>query len=194
VRLSAAVILAREPLELFMVHRHARSDAFADVWVFPGGTVDPIDRVPGAGAWAFEELTNRGGDPPTDQAEALAILRCAARELREEACVTVDPQDLRYFSHWVTPEGSPRRFDTRFFVAAMPPEQEAACCGVETVEGAWVTAERALEALPLVFPTRKHLERIAGLPNLAALLELAATKTIATVRPSMPRPTIGAAW
>src|SRR4029453_14718184 len=30
---------------------------------------------------------------------------------------------LRPWAHWVTPAGEPRRYDTRFFIAALPPGQ-----------------------------------------------------------------------
>ena len=31
---------------------------------------------------------------------------------------------VHYFSHWITPEPAPKRYDTRFFVAALPPGQK----------------------------------------------------------------------
>ena len=41
---------------------------------------------------------------------------------------------LAYFSHWLTPLGMPRRFDTRFFVVLAPQRQSARPDGRETVE------------------------------------------------------------
>ena len=41
---------------------------------------------------------------------------CEAFELR------LDLRGLHYFSHWLTPPGLPKRFDTRFFVALAPAE------------------------------------------------------------------------
>ena len=83
--------------------------------------------------------------------------------------------ELHVFSHWVTPAGSPRRYDTRFFVAAAPPgtyEHDNA----ELIESAWIRPADALAAadrgeMDLVFPTRKSLEVLAGFASAAAVLE-----------------------
>lgn len=74
---------------------------------------------------------------------------------------------LAYFAHWVTPEESPIRFDTRFFAAAMPAGQEPAADGREIVALRWLTPAEALEALrrkeiSLRFPTIKNLEIIGA--------------------------------
>jgi 8-oxo-dGTP pyrophosphatase MutT (NUDIX family) len=106
---------------------------------------------------------------------------------------------LRYFSHWITPLGAERRFDTRFFVAEMPPDQRAAECGVETFDGVWLRPREALGRyaageLPLVFPTRVHLQRLTEPGSLADLLELARTKPVATVRPTRLGEGVAATW
>ena len=51
---------------------------------------------------------------------------------------------LVLFAHWVTPIGEARRFDTRFFVARMPPDQSFAHDERETIHSEWMTPADAL--------------------------------------------------
>ena len=83
---AATVILVREspdsnvPWELFMVRRPMLTDFAADMYVFPGGKVDPADRDP-AVAGAFDTTL------PGDISDAPAFRAAAIRELFEEAGV-----------------------------------------------------------------------------------------------------------
>ncbi|KAA1172778.1 MBL fold metallo-hydrolase [Marinobacter salinexigens] len=52
---------------------------------------------------------------------------------------------LAYLSHWTTPPGPPRRFDTRFFVATAPEGQVASHDGNETIDHVWINPAQALE-------------------------------------------------
>jgi hypothetical protein len=81
-----------------------------------------------------------------------------------------------------------RRFDTHFFVARAPADQAAQADARETHDGLWVTAQAALARsaageLALIFPTIKHLERVAAFTSIDALLAYATAKSI---RPVMP--------
>jgi 8-oxo-dGTP pyrophosphatase MutT (NUDIX family) len=199
-RLAATVLLARDGddgLELFLVRRRPDAAAFPGYWVFPGGTVAQVDREPAHSAdeaWALAELTARGGTPPTDGPEAHALYAAATRELREEAGVTVASiRELVYLSHWITPYGFPRRFDTRFFAAALPAGQQARPEGPEVVDGSWLTPGVAVErhragTLPLVLPTLRHLERLTQVSTSAELMRLAATRRVTTVQPTRGAP------
>jgi len=74
---------------------------------------------------------------------------------------------LTYFSHWITPVGAPRRYDTRFFVAAAPAEQDALHDNRETIHHVWMAPGAALDRYrrgeyKMRSPTVKTLEDFAA--------------------------------
>ncbi|MEO8805394.1 MAG: MBL fold metallo-hydrolase [Burkholderiaceae bacterium] len=80
---------------------------------------------------------------------------------------------LVYLSHWLTPFGRPKRFDTRFFIAALPPTQTAAFDGTEMVEQLWLPPAEALARsaeMKLMTPTQKTLELVSRYASVSELL------------------------
>jgi len=80
--------------------------------------------------------------------------------LRERLKLATDR--VYYWGHWVTPEGEPRRYDTRFFLAVAPERQTAAHDGRELTDSAWVPPAVALEKArtrewTIIFPTVRNL-------------------------------------
>jgi 8-oxo-dGTP pyrophosphatase MutT (NUDIX family) len=80
--------------------------------------------------------------------------------------LTLDLGALALWSWWVTPEGSPKRFDTRFFVARLPVGQVAGHDEVEATSLRWVRPGDALAAqrrgeVAIIFPTRHNLAALA---------------------------------
>jgi 8-oxo-dGTP pyrophosphatase MutT (NUDIX family) len=87
------------------------------------------------------------------------------RWLEDEALV-LDLRSLEFWSWWVTPEGQHKRFDTRFFLAVLPPGQAPAHDDVEATSLGWWRPEDALAAaergeVTIIFPTRRNLEALA---------------------------------
>lgn len=77
---------------------------------------------------------------------------------------------LAYLSHWLTPLGRAKRFDTRFFIAEAPPGQVAAHDGTEMVDHRWLRPADALalgDALKLMGPTKATLTTLAGFERAA---------------------------
>lgn len=99
---------------------------------------------------------------------------------------------LVYFSHWLTPLGRIKRFDTRFFIAAAPAAQIAAHDERELVEQRWLKPADALaqsQTLKLMTPTQKTLAAIARFDSVQALLDWArAPREVPLV---MPRVGVG---
>lgn len=182
-----------------MLRRSSASAFMPDAYVFPGGTVDASDRAdgdpPGWNAERFEAeyRSSSALDFPHDQpriesTDARALVWAATRELAEEAAIRIDPSELRLFSHWITPAREPRRYNTFFFVAAAPAGQHGRADAFETHDAQWIAPVRALEAaarseLRIMYPTSKHLERLAQFQNVRALLAYTTSKPIVTIMP-----------
>lgn len=83
---------------------------------------------------------------------------------------------LVYVSHWLTPPGLPKRFDTRFFLAQLPPGQTAAHDGIEAVAHRWIRPAEALETssgMSFVNVTRKMLQSISHFRSAQACIDYA---------------------
>lgn len=95
---------------------------------------------------------------------------------------------LTYFAHWITPEVMPKRFDTFFFIAAAPEEQQAAHDQLETTAGVWINPATALEQyeqgdFPLVFATIRQLEGLRDITSIAEARQRFQQQEIPAIRP-----------
>jgi 8-oxo-dGTP pyrophosphatase MutT (NUDIX family) len=90
------------------------------------------------------------------------------------------------FSHWITPRMIVARFDTRFFVAELPPRQSALHDTIETSEGVWLPPARVLDDdYHTVYATAQHLRRLAPFTSVSALMGFARLKPIRMVSPEI---------
>jgi 8-oxo-dGTP pyrophosphatase MutT (NUDIX family) len=130
--------------KVLLGRRHARHAVLPDVFVFPGGRVDPADRMSDA-AGALDPLVEarllRGMQRPS-ASKARAIALAAIRETFEETGLFVgyrrddappesdkpwqtlaanglvpDLAGLHFIARAITPPRRPRRYDSRFFAA-----------------------------------------------------------------------------
>ncbi|MGA8707536.1 MAG: MBL fold metallo-hydrolase [Steroidobacteraceae bacterium] len=63
----------------------------------------------------------------------------------ERAQLHVAADTMPYIAHWITPPVQPRRFDTRFFLAELPAQQQVRVDGVEMIDAQWLGAVEILE-------------------------------------------------
>jgi 8-oxo-dGTP pyrophosphatase MutT (NUDIX family) len=108
---------SRKDPEVLLGRRHARAGFLPDIYVFPGGRVEPEDSrgaplplAPGVAvglAWASRR-------------PAAAFVRAALRETREECGLTLASEALPgidFVCRAITPTRSHRRYNTRFLLA-----------------------------------------------------------------------------
>jgi len=106
-----------------------------------------------------------------------------------EEGLRLDVGSIHYFSRWVTPLGAPRRYDTRFFVAAAPEEQVALHDDREVIGTRWLTPAEALadhEAgrITMIFPTVRTMVALSRFDTADAVLAHAATQ--GAIEPVLP--------
>ncbi len=110
-------------------------------------------------------------------------------DLCQQEGLRLDAGDMHDVSHWITPLGEPRRFDTRFFVARAPQAQEPLHDDGETIDSFWIRPSDALaraEAgeLAMLPPTISNLEFLA--PHATADEALAAAAQVRPPRAILP--------
>jgi 8-oxo-dGTP pyrophosphatase MutT (NUDIX family) len=168
-RQAASIILLRggdRELQILLVKRTPAARFMGGVWVFPGGAVD-------------------AGEGDGDSAHRAAALR----ELTEEAGIDLgNAAELVKFSQWITPAEVVIRFDTHFFLAAVPEGQTPGIDGSEIVDWGWYSPAQALQAhrdgeILLVFPTIKHLEQLGAFGSAQELLTYARGRDVQPVQP-----------
>jgi 8-oxo-dGTP pyrophosphatase MutT (NUDIX family) len=159
---------------------------------------------------AFEEtgiLVGRGsgGAPPPTAAADGAVRRLRERLLEDGDAFPslldgigcrMDGAAVEYVAHWITPEAEPRRYDTRFFAAAVPSDAESLHHTREMSDSVWVTPAAALErnregSLPMVFPTIKTLAALDGFATPAEALDAFRDRQIPAILPRLVRTPTG---
>lgn len=109
------------------------------------------------------------------------------RFLEDEGLV-VRTDLLRPWSHWITPIGEPRRYDTRFFVAVAPAGQSADGATTEADEVIWQTPSAAIDqwctgGSMLMPPTWSQLTALSEYRSVDEILE--ATPDIPAILPEI---------
>ena len=107
---------------------------------------------------------------------------------REGLHLTTD--EIFYVSHWITPVGERRRFDTRFFIARAPSAQEPLHDDGETIESFWISPQEAIDRaherdLMLMPPTKANIEFL--LPHSTTDEVLAAAARIGVPQAILPK-------
>jgi 8-oxo-dGTP pyrophosphatase MutT (NUDIX family) len=141
------------------------------------GAIVDLDDLANAHRWADHRTE-------VDQGRRRLIEVCQAENLR------LAVGGMHYFGHWITPEGSPRRYDTRFFLAAAPENQTPLHDDHEVIANEWLRPADGLaraEAgeLMMLPPTLASLRAIARFETAAEAL--AAATEIRHVPRILPR-------
>jgi 8-oxo-dGTP pyrophosphatase MutT (NUDIX family) len=107
-----------------------------------------------------------------------AIDELLSGEDLELACDLLVP-----FSRWITPEDSPKRFDTFFYLAAAPADQAALHDGHESVDSLWTTVADAAAAAAagrrkIILPTLANLRLLGESTSVAEALTAASRRRI----------------
>lgn len=140
-----------------------------------GGELIALDTLDATQQAWLRQSARRGGPGMAQLCERLGVRLAVDR--------------LAYHSHWLTPPGLPKRFDTRFFVAMAPAGQSATHDGDEAVEHLWIRPGDAIDparGLKLVAVTRRTLASIARFDTAQACFDHAAQlRDIARIMPRL---------
>ena len=214
VKQAAALILIRDTnagIEVCMLRRVASSRFAPGAYVFPGGGIEEQDEILNttlgdnkdnkdntakiaAIRETFEEAgilagtaTNRHQFSVRERA-SLNKGQQTFQQLIEQHDIQLDLQQITFYDHWVTPEGAPVRFDTRFFLAVANANQHVLHDDAETDESCWATPADLLEQydrgdIKLMPVTHVQLLRLSRVTSINIIIDNTRQKTISPILP-----------
>jgi 8-oxo-dGTP pyrophosphatase MutT (NUDIX family) len=210
VRDAATVVLLRDGatgLDVWLLTRVTQMVFAAGMSVFAGeGVATVAERfgcseataralLGGAVRETFEETGVLLTSPVADLTEFRADVEAGRVEfgdLLRDHRLAVDATALRPWARWVTPKEEVRRYDTRFFVGAMPTDAEAQDVTSESSMAEWVPVADAIGQMQrgerlLLPPTRRTLESLLPFATVAEALAGAAHRPVDAIRPTLTR-------
>lgn len=194
--------------EILVVERSSKMAFAAGAIVFPGGRVDPLDRIMAASlgqpaeaakVTAIRETIEETGVAPavlglTDARIGLELQQALHEganfaELLSEQGLQLDLDALTAFARWMPAFKQPRKFDTLFYLVPgpagdwQPHPQEGECVAAE-----WASPSSLIDRIDrgeasAIFPTKRNLERLAQHGALEAALDDARRHSIETIIP-----------
>jgi 8-oxo-dGTP pyrophosphatase MutT (NUDIX family) len=206
-------------IEAWLLTRVAQMVFAGGMTVFPGGKLDAADAqlpitaadvarvaarfdctpelahalVGAAARETFEETGVLLSVPSADLSGARADVErgfVSFGDLLRANGLTIDAAALHPWSRWVTPAGEVRRYDTRFFVAALPEAQHAQDVTSESSVAMWVPVAAALDRaqrgeLKLLPPTMSTLAALSGYATVADVIAAAESQPMAPIEPKL---------
>lgn len=204
-------------IEAWLLTRASAMVFAAGMSVFPGGRVDPADSsLPVAGGDLPQLAERFGCDLPTahglvgaavrETFEETGVLlsvpfadlsgaradvelgRLSFGDLLRANDLAVDGGVLHPWARWVTPPNESRRYDTRFFVAALPDTAVAQDVTSESSAASWVPVGHAIEQAQrgergLMPPTLVTLTELLAFGSVAEAIATADTRDLEPIRP-----------
>ena len=218
-RQASAMVLTRDSdqgIEVCMLRRVSSSRFAAGAYVFPGGVMEEHDSDPlwpelfvpadastnkayqykiAAIRETFEEagvlVSGRDHDISVspDDRDNLNKEKVTLQDIFRQHQLQLNLNEIIFYDHWITPEGAPIRFDTRFYLSIAPSNQHLAHDETETDSSCWATpatliAQYEKKEIRLMPVTHVQLQRLAAFESVESLISTSKLKkTITAVLP-----------
>ncbi len=170
---AATLVLARgrgRDAEVLLGRREPRDRFMPDVYVFPGGRVDPSDATRPAASELRPAVAARLARTTSNPGRARALAVAAVRETFEETGLVLGHRDrsgvrpslaeLDFVARAITPAQNPIRYHARFFLAGGEALGGDLRSNGELLDLSWVPIPKALE-LNIIDVTEFVLQEVA---------------------------------
>lgn len=134
-------------------------------------------------------VSDTSGDDMATARLALDAGEIAFADFLTERGLVLRADLLGAWAHWITPEFQPKRYDTRFFVAALPAGQRVGTISRESDRATWAPLTRVLAAVDageaaMMPPTISACRQVAA-HTASTIVAVSAQRSISPVLPKI---------